>query len=410
MTAVLSRRFLPTLSLGFAATIAVAIAAGAGACSQAATPHLSGGGTGGGDTASGSGGGQGTGGHVNKADGHSAFNALEPAFYAACGSCHDTGGVADMPFLAGPDRYQSVSSWPNFIVADPSQSQLLTFPMNGTTHPGKNLDSPDLKNTLLPKIKAWLDIEAQALDMTKAPTDAGKLIPSFTPVIGFNAVYLDALGDSFTGMAITFTAAQLDDSTLELTDIEVHPTATLGVHLVHPLFVVIANDKADPDPVDSFSNVDEEFEPNQSGELGPGTAVLTNWVKDGRLNLAFETIEVIKPMGDGGTDGGSTSGCNALNSFNSNAKPDLQNNCFSCHGGGNPDANGAVDMSKLSSDPAAACAQIKNRINSMTPAQSQLFITTDPGGNAVHPFKFGGSTNQFNSFKSDLTQWIQAEN
>ncbi len=398
------------MSLGFAVTIAVAVAAGAGACSQAATPHLSGGGTGGGGSSGeGSGGGaQGSGGAVNKADGEKAFNALEPAFYAACGSCHDTGGVADMPFLAGPDRYQSVSSWPNFIVADPSQSMLLTFPMTGTTHPGTNLDSPDLKNTLLPKIKAWLAIEAQALNDTMTPTDAGKLIPSFAPVIGFNAVYLDALGDSFKGMAITFTAAQLDDSTLELTDIEVHPTATLGVHLVHPLFVVIANDKADPDPVDSFSNLAQECPANQSGDLGPGTCVLTNWVKNGRLDIAFQTIEPLKPVGDGGTDGGN-GGCTALSAFTSDAQSDFKNNCFTCHGGGNPDAVGAIDMSKLDSDPAAACAQIKNRIDTQTPAQSQLFITTDPSGNAVHPFKFGGSTNQFNGFKTDVTKWITQE-
>jgi hypothetical protein len=96
--------------------------------------------------------------------------------------------------------------------------------------------------------------------------------------------------------------------------------------------------------------------------------------------------------------------------FNSAAAPQFQQRCFGCHGGGNAAANAAVDMSDLSNNPAAACAQIKNRINPGNPAASQIFVTTDPGGNAAHPYKFGGNQGTFNTFVSTLTPWIQGEN
>ena len=48
-------------------------------------------------------------------------------------------------------------------------------------------------------------------------------------------------------------------------------------------------------------------------------------------------------------------------------------------------------------------------VNPDNPAQSQIFITTDPNGNASHPFKFGGNVNAFNAFRSAVSIWIQAE-
>ena len=53
--------------------------------------------------------------------------------------------------------------------------------------------------------------------------------------------------------------------------------------------------------------------------------------------------------------------------------------------------------------------RILNRVDLNNPAQSQLFITTDPGGNASHPFKFGGNAGNFNNFRDSVSQWITAE-
>jgi hypothetical protein len=67
-------------------------------------------------------------------------------------------------------------------------------------------------------------------------------------------------------------------------------------------------------------------------------------------------------------------------------------------------------MSGLQTDPAKACAQIKNRVSPADPPSSQIFITTDPGGNAAHPFKFGGNADTFNNFRNSVSTWIAAEN
>ncbi|APR82453.1 Hypothetical protein A7982_07802 [Minicystis rosea] len=82
---------------------------------------------------------------------------------------------------------------------------------------------------------------------------------------------------------------------------------------------------------------------------------------------------------------------------------------MTCHGGGNASAKGAIDMSTIDSDTAKACAQVKNRVSPSDPGSSQLFVTTDPGGNAAHPYKFGGSNSKFDAFKTSVSTWIQAE-
>jgi hypothetical protein len=203
----------------------------------------------------------------------------------------------------------------------------------------------------------------------------------------------------------------LSDTTLELSNIELHPTSKAGLHVVHPLFVMYPVSAAPmPDPVDSFSNVDQTFEMGESGTLGPGTLVLVNWQRDARLNLAFETIEAILPaMEDAGDGGTPTGGCKDVQAFIDNARVPLQQRCFGCHGGGNGQASAALDMSALVDDAAKACGQVKNRVNPADPPASQIFVTTNPNGNAAHPYKFGGSADTFNTFRTGLSIWIAAE-
>ncbi|MFT3774773.1 MAG: hypothetical protein QM820_56210 [Minicystis sp.] len=397
--------------------LGLGLASGMAACvTQPTQLTLSGGAGGEGGSLGGAGGQGGQGGEGGSEPAPSKakelFADLEPTLYQSCGPmCHEAGGIADMPFLQGPDRYQSIISWPGMIVKDPTTSKLLTYPVAGPQHPYKKLDTAPLSTTLLPKIKAWLAEEAKDIVTTGQP-DMVKTIDPFVPIMGFNAIYLAPLGTDLTGMAVTFDAYQIDDNAIELSDIQVHPTGMNGVHVVHPLFVVFPVGKAaDPDPVDSFSNVDQTYEAGQSGTLGPGTLVLSNWSPNAKLSLAFQKIELVTAdVSDGGTDGGTTtSGCKDVTSFMNNAQGPLKANCTSCHGGGNASAKGAIDMSTIDSDPAKACAQVKNRVSPNDPPSSQLFITTDPGGNAAHPYKFGGSASKFDTFKASVTQWIQAE-
>lgn len=349
----------------------------------------------------------GTSGGTSLNPGRDLFAAMEADLMKSCGMCHDVAGLADTPFLAGPDRYQSFVSWPAIVTSVPDQSILLTYSIVGGGHSGLNLDSPALKDTLLPKVKAWLAEEAKTA--TEAPPPIGPYMVPFVPIIGFNSKYLRALGKEFEGMAITFYADYLTDTTLELTDIQIHPTTKAGVHVVHPLFTMypVGADPI-PEPGDSFSNVDQTYAIGKGGQLGPGTFVFPNWQKDARLSIAFEKIEVILPMVEEAGPG-PTGGCKDTQAFIDNARVPLQQRCLGCHGGGNGQATAALDMSELAADAAKACAQVLNRVNPGDPPSSQIFVTTNPNGNAAHPYKFGGNADTFNTFRSNLSTWIALE-
>lgn len=358
-------------------------------------------------TSSGSGG---AGGVDNSTLAEEMFRDLEADFVAECASCHKVGGSADTPFLGDPDSgtpdpYEAVTSWPGAIMSDPNLSVIVRWPEDGL-HTG-----PPPSADLQPRLEAWLAQEALAVE--DIPNDT-PTIPPFKPIVpGFNAVYLDPLGADYAGMAVTFQAEELTETSLSLTTMQVHPTAKKGIELDHPLFTVYpaGSNEGDPDPVDSFSNVSQSVEPGTVAPLGPGTVVLTNWISGGKLSLNFESVSVIDPLGgQGGGGGGMPMGpCVALMEFEGSAQGPLQGNCTACHGGNNAAATNAVDMSDLPGDPAATCGQILNRVDLNNPAQSQLFITTDPGGNASHPFKFGGNAGNFNNFRDSVSQWITAE-
>lgn len=343
--------------------------------------------------------------------GQEMFAALEQDLYSACGSCHDAGGIADTPFLAGPDRYKTAVSWPGIVTKDPADSLFLTHAVVGGGHSGPNLDGDQFKDKLLAPVQDWLEEEARGIvDDQLQQADKPKIDP-FIPIIGFNAIYLDALGEAFVGMALTFNADQITDSLLQLSEMQFHTTTTTGVHIVHPLFVVYPKGlDADPDPTDSFSAYEDYIDVGISQPFDAGLLILTNWRTDARLSVAFEVIEPYTATGGGGAGGpGGGGGCINVDSFIANAQGQLQQNCVNCHGGNNGQATSALDMTQLGTDPAAACAQVKNRVTPEDPPSSQIFITTDPAGNAAHPFKFGGDGNAFGGFRASVSNWIAAE-
>ncbi len=391
------------LLLTVTAGMAVALGMSSTGCDSGGTPSLTST-----STSSGSGGDGSGGAFVD--NGKDLWAGIEADMVASCGTCHEAGGIADTPFLALPDRYESMLAWPGIVVTNPDESLLLTYAITGAGHSGTNLDTA--ANDLQARVREWLEAEASAIgdpvDTTKPHLDP------VTPIMGFNALYLNPLGTELEGIAITFTAEELTATSLKLTDITVHTTASTGVHVVHPIFSVYPKGgSVDPDPVDSFADLDHKF-PESSGEmLGVGTVILTNWEADAKLGLAFETAEPYSSMmgtGGAGAGGGAATGaCSAQAEFDASAKPQLQNNCVSCHGGNNGSATSALDMSDLANDSAAACGQILNRVNTGTPASSQIFVTTDPNGNAAHPFKFGGNATNFNTFKNQVSIWVSAE-
>jgi cytochrome c553 len=384
-----------------AAATALLAAALGGACSDAPPFSLQPTGGAGGSNQ----GGDGAGGAFVD-NGQLLFAELEADLVAACASCHESGGIADTPFLNPPDRYEAVLSWPGIVVSDPTQSTFVTWSVSGSGHSGTNLEGD-----LLGRVEEWLTAEAGAIE-GPIEEDTPTLEP-FTPIMGLNVVYLSALDSDLEGVAIAFTASTLTDNTLKLDNMEVYTTAVTGVRIVHPVFGVYPKGKAPTaDPADSFAGLDQRFDENTAGPLGVGTLLLTNWEPQAKLGLGFEVIEpYVTGGGTGGAGGGGAveGGCADVASFDTNARPVLAASCNGCHGGNNAQATSAMDTSDLGTDLAAACAQVKNRVNLGNPAGSQLFLSTDPGGNAAHPFKFGGNAGTFNAFRDDVTLWIESE-
>jgi hypothetical protein len=338
--------------------------------------------------------------------GEAMFNDLKEDLVAACADCHKTGGVADTPFMGNPDNgvpdpYESITSWPGAIVKDPNTSVLITWPGSGL-HSNGATDA-----ALETRILAWLAEEAKSLPDVSDPN----VVPPFKPIVpGFNAVYLDTVDPQYEGMAITFLADQLTDTELELKNLRVNPTLEKGVHMDHPVWHVLPAGSATgtPDPDDTFAAVLQDFDPGQSGPLGTGQVVFSHWEPKAKLSIVFDELSIIDP-GAGGAGGGGPA-CNALMEFQNSAQTPLQNNCAdACHGGNNNAATSAFDMSDLANDTASTCSVVLQRVDTADPPGSQIFLNTDPNGNANHPFKFGGDATAHGNFVTAVTPWIQAE-
>lgn len=358
----------------------------------------------------GSGGSTGTGGATPAITGRSIFEStVLDGMLMECGACHKLGGIADAPFLAAPDLYVSITTWPGIVVSNPSFSVVLTHPASSSHGGGQ---APDLTPGLRTKIEAWLQYEAENLPQV----DAGSMphIEPFKPFLkgAFNAVYLDPLGDDFANSSITFNAEELPansstPSLLLLSNIQVHPIAGVALHIVHPLFTVYPSGAgAIPDVADSFSGFDSSFSLDTDPTFGTGTLILAHWAKDARLGIAFEKIEATKT-------GGTAATCKNVAKFQAEVVPQLGGMwpCATmCHAGGNIAAQQQMDLSNLAAmPPDDACAQVRARIDTMNPDNSQIFVVTDPTQAAIHLFKFAGNKNNHTSFKTAVTPWILSE-
>jgi hypothetical protein len=378
-----------------------------GATSTSST--VGGGGEGGTATAtSGAGGmadgGGGAGGMPPAQDPQALFNAtVKPGLLSECNACHKLGGPADSPFLAGPDIYVSITTYPGIIVPTASQSILLTHPSEATHGGGL---APDLSPTLRAKVDAWLQLEASLIPPPQLPMFA---VTPFKPKVGgaLNSIYLDALGPEYENVSMTFTATELGApiSMLLIDNIEIHPVSQMQMLVTHPLFTAYPQDvmlPPVPDPADNFSDVDDVFSLASNTQLGTGTMIHTGWSKNAFLGIAFENIELVG-------DFVPPIPCKDLATYVSNVKPQLTTCAVNCHGGNNANAQGAMDLSLLATDDAATCQAVRARTKPGVPENSQVLIVTNPLDPSAHLFKFMGSTSQYNNFKNQVTPWILAE-
>jgi hypothetical protein len=357
-----------------------------------------------GDTSTGAGAGSGGGGGAPVgATGKDIFDALQADILGECGACHKLSGVADAPFLAAPDVYSSITTWPGILTITPTSSLLLTHPGTGAHGGGM---APDMSQALRAKVLTWLTKEA--LDIPKPSESTKPYITPFKPLLkgAFNTVYLDPLGKSLESSSISFNAVELGNppSMLMLTRLEVHPVAETTIHLVHPVFTVyFAGGGEEPDPVDSLSNVDETLGLSDNPTLGTGTVVLTNWQKDARLGLAFEVAEV-------SGEGTPLDNCKSTPKFLSEVVPQLQYCADTCHAGKEAKPTAAMNLSKLAMmPPEAACAQVRARIHPGDPETSDIIVVTDPSKQIAHGYKFAGNKTKYSAFKAAVSPWINSE-
>jgi hypothetical protein len=333
-----------------------------------------------------------------------AFYAnVAPIINAACAGCHGVAGAAGPAFMMPkPDELQNLLTYPGIIGPTPEKSRLY---MKGA-HEG-----PAFTPTQAPVIHDWI-----TLYDSSRPADAGSARPSVAPfapsMTATNSVDLSAFDATLAGQKITFSAKMLGTS-IQLSNIKVVTAPSMGVHIAHPLFVMWdQNLQPTPDPIDSFSNVDETVPSASSQPLGPGTLVMPNFPTSGLINVVFTTVEAKMVS----TDGGTTTGCKNVASFTSNVVPQVTGgggalalNCSGCHGNSNNAAASSVwNIVNIANSAATACASTLGEVNTTTPAMSNLFKKVDPNSGLSHQ---GGklTTAQIAGFESAITNWINLE-
>ncbi|HJZ86373.1 MAG TPA: hypothetical protein VKN99_14430 [Polyangia bacterium] len=330
--------------------------------------------------------------------------SVQPILDGTCAVCHrGVIGSAGPPFLLPmPDEYSTVMVWPGLVGDSPQSSKLYIKGQH---------EGPDFTPAQKDLVATWIIAEAMARLGGSDGGASGPTLPPFVPALGSNTRDLSALAPGLDGAALSFVAS-VSGAGLELTVLGVVAPATTGVHVVHPLFIVLPQSGSPkPDPVDSFYGLDQTVPAGGHRLLGPGTLILTSYKAGDSIAIAFQALAATNPpdLPDGGSSGG---GCKNVPSFTANARPQLQNICVTCHGGANPMANAALDMSHVPDDSptgqAAACAQVRNKVTPSMPATSRIFQVTAPGFAGGHPFQFPDA-GSFAAFEQMVSQWIASE-
>jgi hypothetical protein len=329
------------------------------------------------------------------------YRALESDLVKACGGpCHGAGTAPGNPpvWLAPPDTYVSVKTFPGAITPDPNQSRIL----NHGPHAGPSLTGGTYK-PLGDRVFAWLQQEAVVLSLKQLPSTDAVAVTTGANSIDISKGETDTDGGSVLGGAkITFTAAK-SGTIMELSKITVVAPASTGMRIAHPIFVIVpAMGTNVNDPVDTFSTVDLTIAQGQNAPLGTGDLFLFKWDDTNKLKIAFTTLEPATPKPDAGM---TTGGCKSVTTFTSSAEPEIKNDgCLGCHAGSNGAATSALDLTQVGKDDTMACAQALNKVNLTNKPQSAIIQA--PAGNLTHQ---GGKVADTQPFTNAMLGWINNE-
>ncbi|EYF08520.1 hypothetical protein [Chondromyces apiculatus] len=340
-----------------------------------------------------------------------AYTEVDARLMQNCNACH-AGSVEDNFLEPGDEegRYQRLKQWPAFITPDPRDSVLLTYPKENGTHPGQsNQVHPgsalEAVDGLRVAMQNWLLEEARLIVDDPAAGPLGIGTDPITPILGLNVLYLDGLHPELDGVAITFIAEEASFG-LALTDLDVYTTDLTGVTMDRPRLVIypLGVEAKTATLTDAFNSLKLDVPASSVQQMGEGQIFLTDWVPEAKIAFHFKELKPYTAAAPAGNP------CLDFPTFDTRAKPQL-GACVGCHADQNNEAHLAMNLTGLN-DPAAVadtCAQIlARRVLPDDPGNSLIFLNTDPSGPATHQFKFG-DPGVFNTFKSEITVWIEAE-
>jgi hypothetical protein len=381
------------------AAAAGALVLGGVACGPTGDHLLGDNGLGGGNGGSGNGGGGWGGGSTYNADGgpqaplqQQLFQALEPTLSQKCGgACHVDGATLNAPkWLAGPDDYTTITSYPGIVTEDVYSSKLLNRPSN---HPASCLLDPG-NEALLAQVTTWLTAEASAI--------AAIPLPSSDPVDpSTGSVDLSKAATGISGAKITFTATPMG-GLMKFENVMLVAPGSTGIHILSPIFTMVPASGPEVDNTD-FSTTEMSIASGTSSQISP-VFYFTGWVSGSKLKIQFSKIEAATVAG---SDGGTTqTACKDLNTFTNSAAPTLKNQCVSCHGGGNGTATSSMDLTALNNnDYATACTQAHTQVNTANKTQSNILLA--PLKQVNHPVQVFSSTSS-TGYQAILT-WVNKE-
>jgi len=319
------------------------------------------------------------------------FVALQPQLDQKCGgACHQQGMTLSAPkWLAGPDEYKTITSYPGIVTADIYSSKLENRPAN---HPASCLIDPG-NETLLAAVTTWLTAEAAAIAAIPLPASA-----TVDPATG--SVDLSPAATGISGAKITFTATQQGDL-LRFSNVMLVAPASTGLHIVSPIFVQVPGSGPELDNTD-YSTTDLTVAAGASGQISP-VFYFQNWVPGSKLKIEFQKIETATVQS---SDAGASTTCKDLTTFTNSAVPSLKANCTSCHAGGNGNATNAMNLTALNSnDYATACTQARTQVNLTTKANSNILQA--PLQQVTHPVKVFASNTSTGYVQ--IQTWVNKE-
>jgi mono/diheme cytochrome c family protein len=351
-------------------------------------------------------------------DAQAKWEKALPVLKDNCGGCH-AGERAMIDFLVGADdlavRDRLMKYDPPVVNLEAaSSSRLLTK----NVHEGPGL-TPSQAATVLAWVEAETDSASHDPDhpVQQLATPAAAIAictggDPDSPTCPTNHISLAAVPDAgatVPGAEITFNAQALTN-TLYLTNLKVNG-GTSGAYLEHLLFVSLPAGKTPiPDQIDRYFAMKLNVKAGEIDQIDGGTAVFGGFSATDMVALHFKVLSAFKPDSSGPA---TQTGCKVLASFTTNAAPQLNARCASCHAGtANPTAKGAMDITGVNATTDAAmqqmaCNQVRSRINLTNTDQSGFYLAPDPASGTAHQLKLSAA--DFTTFKSMLDVWAKAE-